>query len=98
MGLKGLSVPGLEPKLVTSIGVAACAGEAGDATSNADALQRQSTALRHPQANPAARELIKRSRRLSCLMTASLRGLRPIGQALHSGVPRARWCVRQLTF
>jgi hypothetical protein len=54
-----LSLPGFDPKFVTSTVVPAKAGEADDAKSNVDALHRQSTALRHLRANSAAREMIK---------------------------------------
>jgi hypothetical protein len=59
MCLNILSLPGFEPKFVTSTVVAASVGDAGDATSNADALQRHSTALWYLRANPAAREMIE---------------------------------------
>jgi hypothetical protein len=44
MYLNILRLPGFEPKLWTSTAVAASTGDAEAATSNADALQRQSTA------------------------------------------------------
>jgi hypothetical protein len=48
MCLNILSLPGFDPKFVTSTVIAATTGDVDAAASNADALQRQSTALRHP--------------------------------------------------